>query len=1037
MDKTDEQLVQRLLQHLDYHMSISVDHVQVQQCLEKLHVIRDKYRRLQGDDDDDVSTQYAPYPELDDAKFNERLLSKREFNRYARRDHEFSRCGGDDDDDVYALSSVQKFLKSFMHPNTPYRSLLLYHSVGVGKTLSALVIAEQFRRVTKQKVIVLMPSNLQQNFRRQIFDINNLKNPVSRKYYNEVRNSALDDAVINRRAHRLIDDRYTFFGFMEFYNHVQSMLQDKAMEDSIILRDAFSDCVIIIDEVHNVRITDEVEAKLVPPILKRVLECALNTRLIMLTATPMFDSATEIVWLVNLMLANDKRGTLDEDKIFNKNGHFIDDNAKHTLMRHLVGYVSYQAAFNPYTYPVRLRPSDHSKQGVVVRPRLNWDGELINSQERVELYSSLMGSAQQQAYHLVESQMNDNNIKRSILRELSNICYPLFEEKDVRQAAGKLGFYNHFTRNDSGAYQYKDASKRLCKGMFLSGHILRAHSPKIAAIVENATRCKGLAFVYTFFIHSGVYPMAIALEHVGFSRFKQPNLCRDTEHSNKAGGLTYAIISTDKELVSNVDEVVRVFSSPENRDGSLIKVLVGSSIAAEGFDFKHIREVHFLEPWFHVNKMEQVVGRAIRNCSHQLLKPEHRNVTVYNHSIRRSDSVNRMETADERHYRIAEEKQAAIERVQDMLKAAAVDCRLNLNVHNHDPIVFKLETSQGRLIKKTITSPAHPPCMQEKSSSSKKDDTSTFGTHFLEAEIQDCMHRIKAYISKSSGVFTYNELQEHAADDVLCHTLQQMLQQRTQVVNSRGVTGYIIYASDKYMFQPHGISEVVLGVREREHYEPRMNKRLVFKAKHHQSTSRVDVHHMVEDVYQGLESVLKGRDRYEPAMYDYVIDRLGSRELLQLCVEMLRAPDERILRSLKDGFMVLCDAATGRVTHVQDVFENKIYIVHGGALEEASTAEQGNVRELVSKMMASRRRGDVRGFLDDDHKFKLFGQSKHSTKGTACSTAKHENLSALLEEAKGRGLRLKKDVLCMLLEIVYRSNNQFARRFEKATNLKK
>ena len=45
----------------------------------------------------------------------------------------------------------QIVLKNFMHKESPYHSLLVYHGVGVGKTCSGLTIAENFRDVYSRK----------------------------------------------------------------------------------------------------------------------------------------------------------------------------------------------------------------------------------------------------------------------------------------------------------------------------------------------------------------------------------------------------------------------------------------------------------------------------------------------------------------------------------------------------------------------------------------------------------------------------------------------------------------------------------------------------------------------------------------------------------------------------------------------------------------------------------------------------------------------------------------------------------------------
>ena len=39
-----------------------------------------------------------------------------------------------------------------------------------------------------------------------------------------------------------------------------------------------------------------------------------------------------------------------------------------------------------------------------------------------------------------------------------------------------------------------------------------------------------------------------------------------------------------------------------------------------------------MEPWLHLNKIEQIIGRGTRSYSHHLLPVEKRNITVYLHS---------------------------------------------------------------------------------------------------------------------------------------------------------------------------------------------------------------------------------------------------------------------------------------------------------------------------------------------------------------------------------------------------------------------
>ena len=45
-------------------------------------------------------------------------------------------------------------------------------------------------------------------------------------------------------------------------------------------------------------------------------------RFLLLSATPMYNTYKEIIWLLNLMNTNDRRGRIESRDIFEKNGDF-------------------------------------------------------------------------------------------------------------------------------------------------------------------------------------------------------------------------------------------------------------------------------------------------------------------------------------------------------------------------------------------------------------------------------------------------------------------------------------------------------------------------------------------------------------------------------------------------------------------------------------------------------------------------------------------------------------------------------------------
>ena len=92
--------------------------------------------------------ELIPYPDYDDPDFNKKIFFKKEFNRYKTGTDEITQCNKNL---MFELSNNQKFLKNFLSPFTPYNGILLFHSVGVGKSCSAISIAERYYDVYQKK----------------------------------------------------------------------------------------------------------------------------------------------------------------------------------------------------------------------------------------------------------------------------------------------------------------------------------------------------------------------------------------------------------------------------------------------------------------------------------------------------------------------------------------------------------------------------------------------------------------------------------------------------------------------------------------------------------------------------------------------------------------------------------------------------------------------------------------------------------------------------------------------------------------------
>ena len=275
----------------------------------------------------DINEDFKHYPSYEDNKFNEKIFYKKEFliNKSLKKTKKVNldelskkECGNTN---FFKLSNSQKFIKSFISPNTPYNSVLLFYGTGVGKTCSSISVVEQYMPElvkSNKKVYILLNPSIKANFIKNIFNIEKLKAGMSEnqctgtKYLDMISyNSKMSIEETNKKISQIINSRYKFMGYQEFANFIERLEYrnlgslSEEMKVKIIntkIKQLFSDSIMIIDEAHNIKEAGTKQEKILPPILERIVKISENMKLILLTATPMFDNSKEIRFLINLLL---------------------------------------------------------------------------------------------------------------------------------------------------------------------------------------------------------------------------------------------------------------------------------------------------------------------------------------------------------------------------------------------------------------------------------------------------------------------------------------------------------------------------------------------------------------------------------------------------------------------------------------------------------------------------------------------------------------------------------------------------------------
>jgi len=722
-----------------------------------------------------IGKKFLYYPDFDDKDFYEKIYTKKEFykNRFIKSEKSTQEiCNAR----LYNLAPQQEFLKNYISIDTPYNGILIYHGTGVGKTCSAIQIAENFKEIMKRmhsddkrKITVLLPKRVLPSFVNEIYDIkkeNKKQKPddivqcTGNVYSLDFEQfSGLTTLQKMKETRRKVNSIYKFYGYEQFGNELMNDIGWNGKLSTLTdvqkkaIKTKFQNRILIIDEIHNIKSdVGNVELRKVPPILQAIIRYGENIRLILMSATPMYDNAGEIIYILNLLLENDGRPPVKKNEIFDSNDRLVPGGAER-LKELAKGYISYLRGENPVVFPLNIDPL------VAKTPKIKYDiyGKEIPYEDRfkkIKLYLAPMSNYQYGEYMAklrMRNQDNQNNKKNnnnnnsnnesnnqesergeqfanSTLRQLSNIILPNkrgeftlygkdegYQMSDNGEGAfvidlgyGRTGTNERKVRRKT--YQFRYQSHVIEDGVpFLDEKRLKKYSTKFFEALQNMKNGKGICYLYSEYLWGGVIPFSIMLEQNGFERYpwsgerplldygkKRNPICaicgqnalakihenEKLEDYHEYRRARYILVTGDTNVsLIETGNLINIINNENNKNGEEVKIIIGTRTTGEGLDFKRIRQVHVLEPWFNLSRIDQITGRARRYCSHADLPKLDQNVETFLYAVEpptnSSKREKETETIDTRIYRIAEVKDRKIKKVEYILKQAAVDCALN------------------------------------------------------------------------------------------------------------------------------------------------------------------------------------------------------------------------------------------------------------------------------------------------------------------------------------------------------------------------
>lgn len=600
------------------------------------------------------------------------------------------------------LKEYQLFISKFLDYNSPYKDILIYHGLGSGKTATTINLYNVLYNSTPGwNVFVLLPATLKNNWLKEMEKWLQTEDKEYRKsniyfisYNAPNADKAFIDAVKNTDSSKknlyIIEETHIFIG--NVYSNISTGTGKRAQT------------------IYDYIIQDKKEND--------------GVRVVLLTATPSVNKPYELALLFNLLRPGifPKSEALFNQYYISTTGsgfEMLNPLKKNNFQRRILGLVSYYIGATPdyfarktLTY-VDVPMSKYQDEIYQYFEQLE-DSISKKSKQRSQTYMSYTRQSCNFVFPAIAQGINGENRPRPRNFKLADkidkggldidkkdeqyydatdymiqvdkfmttfdsyLTTKMFNDKDkkytiVDDIKKIREIYNY---NINEFYQNEKKKSSLLE-------VLYSCSNKFLTIIINILRSPGPVLVYSnYVLMEGLQILKLYLKYFGFSSFKNINSGIDGfRYIEYHGGID------KEERFKNVEQ----YNVPDNIDGKIVKIIMISPAGAEGLSLFNTRQVHIVEPYWHEVRIKQMIGRAIRLCSHKLLPKKERHVEVFRYKSVRS-TLNKKITTDQLIESIARSKEGLLQSFEDAIKEAAIDCELfkshNLLVNNYKCFKF-------------------------------------------------------------------------------------------------------------------------------------------------------------------------------------------------------------------------------------------------------------------------------------------------------------------------------------------------------------
>ena len=557
----------------------------------------------------------------------------------------------------------QEIIARFLSSHTLYDRLLLFYEMGTGKSCTAFAAIEDIKDSSSSYTGALILS-------RGPRIIANLMKELA---YVCTTNKYMSDELLpltekekSRKLKKMLSGFYSFDTFDKFTKGLQTKRDVEIVE-------LFSNKIIVIDEVHNLRLHGRSEESRMYNQIHRLLHTAKNIKVIIMSGTPMKDSEEEIAPILNLLLPLDKQLPTGRDFVreyFDEHGTgltrytTVKPTKKNTLKEYMKGRVSFLKAM---TTP-----------DVVVR----YAGNLIGNLKHFKVVVDQMSKFQSDVYKIAYDKDVTTSTPLEVARVNAEAASGIYSHS--RQAIlfvfpngeyGKPGFDASFKKTTLHKLTkyIPDASFQALRGdtheqtLQNIAKCSAVYAGIIRSILQNKRK---LHFIYNSFVHgSGAIVLGKLLNLFGYVPANGSETTKTTR---------YAVLTNATVDQAQVERIIRRFNAGDNMNGDYIHIIIGSRILSEGITLKNIQEIHVATSHWNYSELAQAIARGVRLESHRDLIEDGQQavVTIYQHVSLPAPIPSGRPSIDLQMYELCEAKDVSIKNVERLIKEAAFDCAL-------------------------------------------------------------------------------------------------------------------------------------------------------------------------------------------------------------------------------------------------------------------------------------------------------------------------------------------------------------------------